>query len=301
MRPPSIPSPIRRPAETLSLWHALLLGALHGPAELLPISSSGHLGAIPWLLAWEDGEQPGTRKSFDVAVHAGTAAAWLLAPRGGGREALLDLERSADGRPAFLALAVGLPAVAGLALEDPIERRLGTPATIAVGLLCGSLLMLAAERRPPARTIDDASPADGLWLGLAQAAALVPGVSRSGATQAVARIRGFDHQDSRRLAAQVGLPVIAGAALLKALRTLQRRPTRTERATMAVGAGASFASAWLLAPRASRWSTGSLAPYALYRLALALAIVVRLSPPPPGPGQAPTAGSRVRPLRSSRT
>ena len=212
-----------------------------------------------------------------MALHTGAAAAWLLAPRGGGREALLDLRRSAHSRPAFLALAVGLPAVAGLALEDPIERRLGTPATIAVGLVSGSLLMLAAEGRPSTRTIDEASSRDGLWLGLAQATALVPGVSRSGASQALARIRGFDHQDSRRLAAQVGLPVIAGATLLKGLRTVRRRPAQTERTTLAVGASASFASAWLLAPWARRWSTGSLAPYAFYRLALALAIVVRLS------------------------
>ena len=236
-----------------------------------------------------------------MALHGGAAAAWLLAPRGGGREALLDLKRSARSRPAFLALAVGLPAIAGLALEDPIERRLGTPATIAVGLASGSLLMLAAERHPSTRTIDDTSPRDGLWLGLAQAAALVPGVSRSGASQAVARIRGFDDQDSHRLATQVGLPVIAGATLLKGLRTVRRRAARTERTTLAVGASASFASSWLLAPWVRGWSTGSLTPYAIYRLALALAIVVRLRTSRPHDPDGATASSRVRRPRSSRT
>ena len=105
------------PAETgLPLEQALLLGALHGPAELLPISSSGHLTAIPWLLGWKTRWfEPELRKSFEVALHGGAAAGWLLARRGGGREALRGLRRSSRHRPGFIALAVGLPACAGLA------------------------------------------------------------------------------------------------------------------------------------------------------------------------------------------
>lgn len=210
-----------------------------------------------------------------MALHAGAAGAWLLAPDGEGREAVLDLAQSIRRRPGFIGLAVALPAAAGLALEGPIERRLGTPATIAIGLMAGSLLILVAERQPGRRRLGEASAQDGLWLGLAQASALIPGVSRSGATQATARLRGFGRPDSRRLAAQVGLPVIAGATLLKGLRLLQRPPAAGARAAMAVGAGASFGSAWLLAPFARPWTAGSLTPYALYRLALAAAIRTR--------------------------
>jgi undecaprenyl-diphosphatase len=248
---------------------------LHGPAELLPISSSGHLGAIPWLLGWQTEAEPETRKAFDVALHAGATAAWLLAPKSGGTETLTDLRHSIR-RPAFVALAVGPPAAAGLLLEAPIESRLGTPSTIALGLAVGSLAMLAADRRQPTRSFDDGGAADGLVLGLAQASALFPGVSRSGATIAAARIRGWGRGDSRRVADLVGLPVIAGAAMLKGLRMLQQPPKAGARAAMAVGAGASFGSAWLAAPLLGRSEGGSLTPYATYRLALALAIAARL-------------------------
>jgi undecaprenyl-diphosphatase len=190
---------------------------------------------------------------------------------------LVSLWQARGRQRGFLALAVGLPALAGLGLENLIERRLGTPRTIAGGLLAGSLLMLAADRRPQARECKEVGPDDGLWLGIAQASALLPGVSRSGATLAVARFRGFRRADSRRLAAQVGLPVIAGATMLKGLHVLRRPPGKGGRAALAVGAGASFASTWLVAPRLSRWPAGdSLTPYALYRTALALAILARM-------------------------
>ncbi len=260
------------------------MGLLHGAAELLPISSSGHMEAIPWLLGWDRGQlEPGLRKSFDVALHAGATAGWLLSPQGGGREALADLRRAARDRRLFLALAVGLPGAAGVALQEPIERRLGTTRTVTAGLLAGSLAMLAADRRGEgvggvnSRGLETASPKDGLWLGLAQASALVPGVSRSGASLTMARLRGFDRADSRRLAAQVGLPVIAGAAVLKLARLLQQPLDGRERLTLTVGAGASFASAWLVAPLAGR-AGGSLTPYAMYRLVLVLAILARQRP-----------------------
>jgi undecaprenyl-diphosphatase len=210
-----------------------------------------------------------------VALHAGATAAWLLAPGSGGRETLADLRRSIR-RPAFLTLAVAPPAAAGLLLEEPIERRLGTPATIALGLAAGSLAMLAADRRQPTRSLDGAGAADGAALGLAQASALFPGVSRSGATIAAARIRGWGRGDSRRVANLVGLPVIAGAAMLKGMRMRQTPPKPRERAAMAVGAGASFGSAWLVAPLLGRLEEGPLTPYAAYRLGLALAIASRL-------------------------
>src|SRR3954471_16625416 len=110
---------------------ALALGLLHGPVELIPVSSSAHVATVPWLLRWEiagwDGER---RKELEVALHAGTAAALLLTlpPR---RLRLL-----------FLAAAVVPPGVAGLALERPIERRLGTPATLAAGLLAGAAALM---------------------------------------------------------------------------------------------------------------------------------------------------------------
>ncbi len=198
-----------------------------------------------------------------------------MAPESGGRETLVDL-RHCVRRPAFLALSVAPPAAAGLWLEERIERRLGTPATIAVGLVAGSVAMLAADRREPTRSFDGAGATDGLALGIAQASALFPGVSRSGATIAAARVRGWGHGDALRVANLVGLPVTTGAAALKGLRILQRPPARGRRAAMAVGALGSFGSAWLVAPRLARSKGASMAPYACYRLALAVAIAARL-------------------------
>jgi undecaprenyl-diphosphatase len=249
---------------------------MHGPTELLPVSSSAHVAALPWLLGWSyarlDDE---TRKSFEVALHAGAAAAWLISPATRGPQTLRGLLRPTRREAAFLLLAAAPPAATGLGLERTIETRLGTPATIAGGLVGGALLMVVAERAPQNREADDARAADGLWLGLAQAAALLPGVSRTGAALAAARLRGFTRPASRNLSARASIPVIMGATGLKLIRTFQR--TTDERGWLAAGAGASFLSTLALAPLLDRAQDElSLAPFAAYRVALAGGILARL-------------------------
>jgi undecaprenyl-diphosphatase len=260
-------------AERLSLAQALALGALHGPAELLPISSSAHAEALPWLLGWSyydlDAE---LRKSFEVALHAGAAAGLALSSRKEIAAALGDLDRR---RLAVLILSAAPPALAGLLLERPIERRLGTPATLAAGLLAGSLLMACAAQSRGSRRCPEANSLDGLWLGLAQAAALVPGVSRAGATVAAARLRGFRPADANALSRLVGLPVIAGATALKAVRMTQRRRDGAAGA-LAAGAAASFASTLASAGWLGGLAGRSLWPYVAYRAGLAGAIAARL-------------------------
>src|SRR4051812_46911605 len=170
MSPPRTPSP-----SALPLGEAIALGLLHGPAELLPVSSSGHLTLVPWLAGWRYPALEGElRKAFEVAVHAGTAAALLIALR----DEVGDAARGFDRRRAVLVAGSFLPpAVVGYALERPIERRLGTPATIAVGLLLGSAAMALADARGSSRrSRDEATWRDALALGGAQAAALMPGV-----------------------------------------------------------------------------------------------------------------------------
>jgi undecaprenyl-diphosphatase len=258
-----------------SLSRALALGALHGPAELLPISSSGHIALIPWLLHWErDGADPELRKAFEVALHAGTAAALLITLRGEVQDAMSVMSP----RLVFhIALSFAPPAIAGYTLERPIEQRLGTPGTIAVGLVCGSVAMAWADRSPQLRSAADAGWRDALWLGLAQACALVPGVSRNGATLAAARRRRFTRAEANRLSRHVALPVIAGATILKTVRLAKRGlPPGTGR-PFAAGAAASFVSTlgstWLIR-QVER--DRSLLPYAAYRLALAGVVVNRL-------------------------
>jgi undecaprenyl-diphosphatase len=253
----------------LSVGKALALGALHGPAELLPISSSGHVALVPWLLGWDyDRLDSELRKSFEVALHAGTAAALLITLRDEVGQALGGLDAR---RLALIALSFAPPALVGYTLERPIESRLGTPPTVAARLLIGSVVMALADRRAQIRGHQDAGAVDALWLGIAQAAALVPGVSRNGATLAAARLRGFTREDANRLSRHVALPVIAGATLLKGIRLKRRGLPPRAAAPFAAGAGASFASTlgstWLIA-QVER--DRSLLPYACYRVLLAL-------------------------------
>ncbi|MEA2155706.1 MAG: undecaprenyl-diphosphatase [Solirubrobacteraceae bacterium] len=170
------------------------------------------------------------------------------------------------------------PAIVGYVLERPIERRLGTPATIAAGLAIGSVAMALADARGSgARTREEADALDALLLGLAQACALVPGVSRNGATLAAARARGFAREDANVLSRHVALPIIVGATALKGTRLAQRGlPAGTARA-FACGIAASFATT-LASIRVIRQveRDRSLLPYAAYRLGLAAVIVARL-------------------------
>ncbi len=266
----------RRATDRLTVSQAVLLGALHGPAELLPISSSGHVAIIPWLLRWDyDQLDDELRKAFEVALHAGTAAALIVTLRDEVDAAVRGLDHR---RLTLIGLSFAPPALVGYTLERQIERLLGTPPTIALGLIAGAVAMALADRRPQQRRHDEAGAVDALWLGLAQACALIPGVSRNGATLAAARLRRFTREDANRLSRHVALPVIAGATLLKGLRLRRRGLDPQARSVFAAGATASFASTlgstWLIR-QVER--DRSLVPYAVYRVLLATAIAVRLA------------------------
>jgi undecaprenyl-diphosphatase len=286
----------------LSLRHALALGLAHGPTELLPVSSSAHTILIPWLAGWPYAElDPELRKAFEVALHVGTAAALLTdlqSVRSGGlrrcwrravcARAPAGASRGLDARQAWLiALSLAPPVIAGYTLEQPLQRRLGGPPTIAAGLLIGGVAMALADARPPdgTRTLAEASTLDGLLLGLAQALALIPGVSRSGAVLTAARARGFGRADSHTLARRTGLPVILGAGALKTGRLLQRGapPGATDRRSVSalpLGGTTAFLSTLAVIrllrrdERAARRAT-ALLPYALYRGLLASLVIRR--------------------------
>ena len=257
---------------SLSLWHAAALGALHGPAELLPVSSSAHTQLLPWLAGWPYASSGGEeRKTFEVALHIGAAAALAISLRG---ELAEDLRAPTSRGAGALALALLPPAVAGVAMRETVERRLGGPRCTAAGLAAGALAMALADReRAGGREPGDAGAVDGLALGLAQAVALVPGVSRSGATLAAARLRGFSRDGAWRLSWLVGLPVIAGAGALKATRPGSLGQPRTPLIAGAVSAFAStLAAATVMRRPAQR---APLLLFSLYRLLLAGAILRR--------------------------
>jgi undecaprenyl-diphosphatase len=279
----------------LSLRHALALGLAHGPTELLPISSSAHTILIPWLAGWPYAElDPELRKSFEVALHAGTAVALLVELRSVERRAsIATTARKLDTSQALLiVLSFIPPAVAGYTFEQLLQRRLSGPPTIAAGLLIGAAAMTLADTRPPdgTRTLADASASDGLLLGLAQTLALIPGVSRSGAVLSAARARGFSRIDSHTLARRTGLPVILGAGALKTGRLIQRgmageAPISDRRSVGALFLGGATALlSTLAATRLLRWGSrdqhdaAALWPHSLYRGLLAILTIRRLRP-----------------------
>jgi undecaprenyl-diphosphatase len=260
--------------ESLTAPRALVLGALHGPAELLPISSSAHVTVVPFLLGWDCAEaDPDLRKAFEVALHAGTALALLV----GLRDEVGSTIRGMTPAMAGQLVVASIPAaLVGFALEKPIERRLGTPDTIPLGMILGALALVWADRSAPERSSADAGMRDALWLGIAQACALMPGVSRNGATLTAARWRRFARVDASRLSRHVALPVIGGATGLKTLRLARRGLPEGMGVPFAVGAVASFGST-LLSTRVLRAveRDASLVPYAAYRLLLAGAVLRR--------------------------
>ena len=227
------------------------LGLLQGPAELLPISSSAHAR----ILGGHDD------KALEVALHAGSLVAFLanfctstgLTPAN---------SQKLPVRPWFAMATVAPPSLAVLALGDVIEHRLGTPRAMALGLLAGSALLVAADRATGERDAADASLIDAVGLGLAQALALWPGVSRSAATLTAARARGFTAQAATALSREALLPVLAAATARKA--TAFRASHLPGFLSAAVS---TYLSARILTP------PRSLKPYALYRTVLAIAVL----------------------------
>jgi undecaprenyl-diphosphatase len=180
-------------------------------------------------------------------------------------------------RAAVLMLSFAPAALVGYTLERPIERHLGGPRTTAIGLLAGAAAMVVADRRPQRRGRGEATTLDGLALGIAQAAALAPGVSRNGATLAAARWRCFTREQANLLSRTVALPIIVGAAVLKGSRLHGRGTDPSLRKAMKVGVAASFASA-LASQRLIRQveRDRALWPYAAYRATLAAIVLARL-------------------------
>ncbi len=247
---------------------ALVLGVVQGPAELLPISSSAHIVLVPWLAGWDwESIEPEVRKSFEVALHAGAAAALLI----GQRRLIAEELREFDLRGATVLVLSFLPAaLVGYKLERQIERHLGGPRATAIGLLAGAAAMVAGDTRPQRRGRGEARAADGLALGVAQAAALAPGVSRNGITLAAARWRHFSRDQANLLSRTVALPIIVGATLLKGVRLGRRGASPELRRSMAIGVAASFAST-LASQRLIKLveRDRALWPYAAYRVGLA--------------------------------
>ena len=169
--------------------------------------------------------------------------------------------------PRALALSLAPPAIAGFLLERPIEQRLGDMRSAAIAQVAAGAALLIADRRRCAR--DTSELADHLAVGAAQAIALIPGVSRSGAALSAARLRGLSRPAALRLSLTTAVPVTVAAIALKAVRAVGAAGEAAPRASMLAGAGAAFASAAVALPLVNRLERSrSYAPLAAYRIAI---------------------------------
>jgi len=252
-----------------STLQAIVLGTVQGLTEFLPISSSAHLILVPWLMRWRD---PGL--AFDVVLHLGTLLA-LLAYYW--RE-WLDMGMSlADGRPLprrllFLLIIASIPgAIIGVLLEKQAETIFRSPVLIAATLASMGIALWSADWiGSKNRKIEDIGFIDTLLIGLSQALAIIPGVSRSGATITTARLLGIDRADAANFSFLMATPIIAGAGMLEVHKVLHSGLT----AQLGWGFVASAAFGVLaIAGLLSFVRTRTYRPFAIYRIVLAIMVV----------------------------
>jgi len=204
----------------MNIIQAAFLGIIQGLAEMLPISSSAHLILFPWLLGFPD---PGL--AFDVALHVGTLVAILGFFWREWVDIALSLVKLARERKvtsqsqklAGLLLIASVPgAIFGILLDKYAEQAFRSPLLIVATLvLFGVVLWYADHYDKEKRTIKDVKVKDAVTLGLAQALAIIPGISRSGITMTTGLFSGFKREDAARFSFLMSAPIIAGAALVK--------------------------------------------------------------------------------------
>ncbi|MEW5917418.1 MAG: undecaprenyl-diphosphatase UppP [Gemmatimonadota bacterium] len=260
----------------MTVFQAIVLGVLQGLAEFLPISSSAHLALAPWVLGWQD---PGL--AFDVALHVGTLVAvlWYF------RRDWIALIRSAfdivrkravttpdEWRVIFLVIGTIPGAIAGLLLEDIAETSFRTPALIAVMLMIMGIVLWAADRYARAdRPLPEMTWRNALAIGVAQAFALVPGVSRSGATMTAARLLRFDRRSAAVFSFLLSMPITAAAAVVKVPDAITAGGFS---APLIAGVLAAALSSWLAIAVLLRYlAQHTFGIFALYRLALGVLIL----------------------------
>ena len=212
----------------MTIVQAIILGIVQGLTEFLPISSSGHLLLVPWLFNWHFLlENPDLNKTFDVALHLGTFVAVVLYFwREIGRLIrawVRSISRRSLGEPearlAWLLIVSTIPAAfAGVLLEDFITNTLGKPWMIGVALIVFAGFMYLIDHVAKLdRDLEALTWLDALLIGVAQALALLPGVSRSGITMMVGLLVRLDRESAARYSFLMSIPVIGGAAAYKGL------------------------------------------------------------------------------------
>ncbi len=269
----------------MTLLHAIIIAIVQGATELFPISSLGHAVILPRLLGWGLDQHAPAFLPFLVLLHLGTAAAllayfwrdwWALLT---GVLGLSDAHRTRESRHiAWLLIVATVPAVIlGAALEHALRRLFGAPVIAAGFLVANGVLLLAGERlrgRPAsagARPVATLRTMDAVVIGLWQCLALLPGISRSGATIVGGLLRGIDHSGAAHFSFLIALPIILGATALEVPKLLHAGVPAGTLQVAAVAAVVAGVVAWLSTAFLMRWFADhdqwALNPFAYYCIA----------------------------------
>lgn len=199
----------------MTIWQAVVMGIVQGLGEFLPISSSAHLVLVPWFFNWLD---PGL--TFDIALHIGTLIAviayfwrdWVKLIRGA-----FQGTKSKEGRLFWYLVLATIPgAIMGLLLEEKAETVFRNPVLIAVMLIVLGVILYWADRKGRKLTdVNNISLGQSLMIGISQALAIIPGVSRSGITMTTGLLLGLTREGAARFSFLLSAPVIFGAGLIK--------------------------------------------------------------------------------------
>jgi len=257
----------------MNMTHAIVLGAVQGFSEVLPISSSAHLILVPWLLKW-----PESGLTFDVALHLGT----LIALAAYFRRDIIQLvlgaidamaTRSLDTpakRLPLLILAATVPAgIVGKLFEQTVEDVFReNPLLIATFLIVFGIILGLADRWGRKRYgLGDVKTGSALSIGLFQCLALLPGVSRSGITITAGLMLGFTRESAARFSFLLSLPIVSGAALIKTLHVVKYGIPGGEGLPMLVGIAVSAGTGYISVAFLLRMvQKRSIAPFVWYRL-----------------------------------
>lgn len=259
----------------MSLIQAMILGLVQGVAEVLPISSSAHLIFIPWLFGWKD-----SGLTFDVALHFGTFVAlfayfWhdvVMLVKGTYTGLKTRDFSSHESRLPWLLVAGSVPAaIVGKLFEEPIEKIFrGSPLVVALTLiLFGLALGLADRYGRQLRDVASVGLATAVAIGCFQCLALIPGVSRSGITITAALILGLARPAAARFSFLLSLPIVAGAAMLKALHLIKHGIEPGMAAPMLVGVVVAAVSGYLSVAFLLRFvQKNTVWPFVWYRVAV---------------------------------
>ncbi len=255
----------------MTIFQAFILGLTQGLGEFLPISSSSHLILIPWLLNWPD---PGL--TFDVALHIGTLFAviaffwkdWFILIKNG----LSSGFKTFEGRMFWFLVIASIPgAISGMMLEQAAEKSLRNPLLIGMMLFIMGIILYIADRygakRQQSETI---SFGQSFIIGLSQAFAIIPGVSRSGITIACGLFLGLTREDAARFSFLLSTPIITGAGLIQ----LRHLSSAVLTAPFIVGIATSALVGFLVISFLLRWlRRKSFLPFVWYRIFLAAAVI----------------------------